>query len=125
MPFEIQSLDVRSPFASAVVLQWLARCRNSAASPGPTVTERSMGQIRPSAQNYWPASHSAPPPDPDPLWRWLCKAASWLLTLAIEGFAAYGNAMYPGLYHPERDSDSRAQTMQPPCHMVSARTSST
>jgi uncharacterized protein YjiS (DUF1127 family) len=47
------------------------------------------------------------------LWRWLCNAASWLSTLAIEGFAAYGNAMYPGLYHPEQHGDSNAQAMEP------------
>jgi uncharacterized protein YjiS (DUF1127 family) len=115
MPFESRSLDAKSPFASAVALRRVARRRNSAASFGSAVIERSVGQIRPSAESGWPASHPAPPPDPDLLWRWLCKAASWLLTLAIEGFAQYGNAMYPGLYHPKEYGDGYAQTVEPTC----------
>jgi uncharacterized protein YjiS (DUF1127 family) len=115
MPFESRSLDAKSPFASAVALRRVARRRNSAASLGSAVIEQSVGQIGPGAESSWPAFHPAPPPDPNLLWRWLCKAASWLLTLPIEGFAQYGNAMYPGLYHPEEYGDGHAQTMEPPC----------
>ena len=44
----------------------------------------------------------------DPLWRWLVAAASWCVVFVVEGFAAYGEAMYPGLYYPVEHGDGHA-----------------
>jgi uncharacterized protein YjiS (DUF1127 family) len=40
------------------------------------------------------AFHPEPPPEPDRGGHWLRKAGSWLLILAVEGFAQYACAMY-------------------------------
>jgi uncharacterized protein YjiS (DUF1127 family) len=114
MSFESRLCDVNPRFASVIPLQWVARCRNSAASVGSAVIALSVGRIRPGAENCGPASRLAPPLDPDVLWRWSCKAASWLLRLTIESLAQYGNAMYPELYHPEEHGNGHVQTMKPP-----------
>jgi uncharacterized protein YjiS (DUF1127 family) len=119
MSLESESLDVNAPFPPAIALRGIAQHPNFAPSRGSAVMEQSVGQIRSSAESGWSASHPVPPRDLDMLWLWLCKAASWFLAFAIEGFAQYGHAMYPGLIYPEEHGDGYAGTMKSPCEGVS------
>ena len=64
-------------------------------------------QMRPQAATAEAEDHcegeagsNAMSAQPDPLWKPLRTAASWVIDLLIEGFAAYGAAMSPGFLQP-------------------------
>jgi hypothetical protein len=79
--------------------------QNEALFFGGTVIERP-----PKARD--PEFNYAPPVDPS--WRWLSKAARWLLTLTIEGLAAYSNSFCAGLHHLVRTDDDAAHLAAEP-----------
>jgi len=115
MPATIPSLDATPPFVPLVALQGMAGRRDATAPLGTLVFARSAGRVRPNARVYRPGPGPGQPPDPDRLWRWLCKAAAWLLELAIDGFAQYANAMHPGFYDPEQVGHGGRTGTEPPC----------
>jgi uncharacterized protein YjiS (DUF1127 family) len=119
MPFEIQSPDTGSAVASVVAGRQAAGYWYPADSFAATVFRwlpepDNLGA--PGPEDPPPGAGPEQPPDDDQVWRWIRKAASWLLTLAIEGLAAYANAMHPvpDLYEPPK-----ARATAPPCERPS------
>ena len=103
MSFQSQSPDARSPLASPSAVGRTAGFR-PADTFGAGVFRWSIepdDRSHPDPGDHWPGAGPEQPPDDDPVWRWLRKAASWLLQLALEGFATYGKAMYPGVLYEE------------------------
>ena len=105
MSYEFQSPDAESPFASVVAASPTQGYSYLAVRSDAPVTGRSGGGRKdpPNPPIRWPGQR--PTDDTDPVWGWLRKAGSWLLKLAMEGFAEYGNAMYPGLAYSLQHDD--------------------
>jgi uncharacterized protein YjiS (DUF1127 family) len=120
--FEIQSPDTESPDASVVAFRRAAgyRCpRDSRAAAVFRWSPEPDHRGGPDPEDPSPGIGPEQPPDDDPVWLWIRKTASWLLTLAIEGFAAYGNATCPALdlYEPPK-APATAPTCEMPSHSV-------